>query len=219
MTDILGYGEDSLTFYYLKTGWNEIKQKIKEKVVSKTFDLDVDCEIFYRLSFGRGQWMGEFDAAVVASGVAVLIESKWGNSVPRDSKVCLRPEQWLRHSFLEDLILKGQGRKWEGLKEIFPKEFPKSQGTTLQQNLMMFLGKCKDKKVREVINVLLFFKTGGDKCDHLGWKPLEPKSKDEVKKLQNNRYRWKERKEKIKFTVIPLNVYHDEKVPMGFIKL
>ena len=79
---ILGYGEDSLTFWALKYRLKDILKKLNDKTPSSK------CTIFYRPSFGRGNYIcfGEFDAILATEKFIYLIESKWEESSGVNSK-------------------------------------------------------------------------------------------------------------------------------------
>ena len=71
---ILGYGEDFLTFWAVSRNLGEILRQLKDDTNTD------DCVVFYRPSFGRRGGtrraeFGEFDALIITSKTAYLVES------------------------------------------------------------------------------------------------------------------------------------------------
>ncbi|MFY8201956.1 MAG: hypothetical protein ACOVLE_14875 [Pirellula staleyi] len=70
---IIGYGEDALTYWALTTKLQYILDKLDKTKAD-------DCLVFYRPSFGRGVNIGEFDAILATAKTVYLVESKWDES-------------------------------------------------------------------------------------------------------------------------------------------
>jgi len=184
LSDILGYGEDSLTLWALRHRRPLILQEFDDST-SPT-----DCLAFYRPSFGRrggrGSQFGEFDGILVSGRNVYLIESKWKKVDSLDS---LRPEQELRHRIFawylthwgKEYELGQHERDWGAFRQkcsdCFRRDFetdrktiPTSR-TELARNLRSTLSRIRTHYERysskqciesqNVKNVLLFFHRGG----------------------------------------------------------
>jgi hypothetical protein len=101
--EILGYGEDSLTYWCLTNRLSDVLTPFGDSIENTLV-------VFYRPSFGRrsngsaatpevrGPQFGEFDGIVVTKRGVYLIEAKWTNSGEIDTGlITLRPEQLRRH--------------------------------------------------------------------------------------------------------------------------
>ena len=75
---IMVYGEDGLTLKYTREKLGEILVKLGDDSHPE------DCTVFYRPSFGKGQY-GEFDAIISTTKKAYLVESKWDGSADLSS--------------------------------------------------------------------------------------------------------------------------------------
>jgi hypothetical protein len=174
MTNILGYGEDALTFWFLKD---------HIEIILKFFNDNSDpndCLVLYRPSFGRSGGrnsteFGEFDAIVTSREKYYLIESKWDNHTDYNKDyLILRKEQQLRHEvftwylFNWGLAYRGNWQKFRSEQqknlEKFNKTIPPA-GSLLAINLESVLSKLAnycycDSVMSNVRNVLLFFYNG-----------------------------------------------------------
>jgi len=112
MGEVIGYGEDSLTYWALTQGLDEVLKKLSIKTKDALEKKDITT-ILYRPSLGRGRGCyGEFDAILVAKEKkkVYLIESKWWRSkeitTRYGERVELRDAQYKRHNILERSIKK-----------------------------------------------------------------------------------------------------------------
>jgi len=155
-TIFLGYGEDALTFWAITERLDMILEELGD---------DSEPEyVLYRPSFGRDQY-GEFDAIIITSKKAYLVESKWDGS--GDLSKGLKEHQIRRHKILEWYHDKWKGEVGEDWDEFarknnlsFSEEFSKyipSSNTILSQNLQTVLNLMIDKKIE---NVLLYLHKG-----------------------------------------------------------
>jgi len=184
MCKILGYGEDALTLWALKTHMSKILERFEDKSDPSK------CLVFYRPSFGRSggeksSEFGEFDAMVASLENIYLIESKWDNlSNNENYKVKIKNVQQLRHDifswYLTHWHKKYVGR-WENFvkeQELhfkFKKKLLKKKNSLLRRNLEFILNelleRCKQFSSKDNIkNVLLFFYNDGN----------EPKLPDKI---------------------------------------
>ena len=169
---MLGYGEDILTLWALKSKTSEILESF-EDVTSQP-----NCLIFYRPSFGRSGGeksaeFGEFDAILVSKENIYLIESKWDNLARfQGDEIIIKPEQELRHRIFSWYIMNWDTKyhdDWasfvnehaDDLQRIFKKKVAPAD-STLAMNLQFILtalqehcGKISSKN--NIKNVLLFF--------------------------------------------------------------
>jgi len=76
--ELIGYGEDAITFWILTNRLDKILERFDDN--SK----ESECCVYYRPSFGRGgksrSLLGEFDAVLITPKCTYLIESKWEGS-------------------------------------------------------------------------------------------------------------------------------------------
>ena len=95
--EILGYGEDALTFHALSTGFTELLRNLGD-------DTDPAAAVrFFRPSLGRRgaapdgkprSEFGEFDAIIGTARAVYLVEAKWSaSSELKGTDLTLRPEQ------------------------------------------------------------------------------------------------------------------------------
>ena len=157
-TVFLGYGEDALTLWAITERLDLILEELGD-------DSDpAECTVFYRPSFGRGQY-GEFDAIIITSKKAYLVESKWDGS--GDLSKGMEEHQIRRHKIIEWYHDNWKGEVGEDWDESdrknnlsFSKKFSRyipSSNTTLAQNLQTVLNTMIDK---EIENVLLYLHRG-----------------------------------------------------------
>lgn len=174
MTEILGYGEDTFTFWMLKKHLSEVLGKLGDH--SKPSD----CLIFFRPSFGRSggkgrSEFGEFDAILASSENIYLIESKWdGFGENKKDGIELKDEQVLRHKIFTWYYMNWNAQQypdWEKFKDSlqndFIKKFPTKKiapsGSLLAENLKFVLEKLQEHSKRfafeskELKNVVIFF--------------------------------------------------------------
>jgi hypothetical protein len=175
VTEILGYGEDSLTLWALKNHVSTILQTFSDKTGPS------ECLAFYRPSFGRAggkdsSEFGEFDAIIVSRENVYLIESKWDRDSSSD-KERNRPRsvQTLRHEVFSWYLThwnRGYCGHWENflkeygddLKKTLRKRLP-GYDTTLRKNLEFVLSSilehCRSfSGLENIKNVLLVFHAG-----------------------------------------------------------
>jgi hypothetical protein len=222
--EILGYGEDSLTLFFLRNRWKEFTEELRAQVKHAP-DLNKKSKIFYRLSLGRGaKGIGELDAVIVVPGAALLLESKWDNNLERNiSKIRMDAEQWQRDMVMRELILKESGKGWNSWKRKFEKKYrPRSEETTLKNNLEAFLRVCKDEKVKKVFHILLFFqinkRPGINKIEPIRNKPdfdLKPSGKTKF----NLKNITRKNDHKKHYTLMAFSLPKMKEMPAGFISL
>jgi len=177
MTELLGYGEDALTFWALKHRVSHILQEFDDETRLS------DCYIFYRPSFGRqskksSAVFGEFDAIIASPQNIYLIESKWDNLAEfTEEKLTLRREQTLRHEIFAWYLT-----HWSAKYANNWAQFEKEQrdnfhfkgkkiahvnsllATNLEFVLNRLLDHCKNFSSKDNIkNVLIFFYKGTPK--------------------------------------------------------
>ncbi|MDF1537986.1 MAG: hypothetical protein P1Q69_03695 [Candidatus Thorarchaeota archaeon] len=122
-----------------------------------------DCALFYRPSFGRQKFYGEFDAMIITPKKAYLVESKWDRS--GDLTKGLEKHQVLRHeifSWFHNNWKGEEGKAWDkfakennpAFKKKFKSKYIPSSSTTLGQNLQTVLKEIGNKVLE---NVLLIF--------------------------------------------------------------
>jgi len=162
---ILAYGEDSLTLKYVRERLAEILDKLEDDTHPE------DCTVFYRPSFGRSGLYGEFDAIIVATKIAYLVESKWRMLTTKTrSQLKLNKTQIIRHKILTWFHNNWNGGDWDifvsqnesQFQTLFPgKHIPKSktggETTILAENLQTVLNIIRGKRLQ---NVLLYFHRG-----------------------------------------------------------
>ena len=170
LKNIFGYGEDALTLWAITERLDLILEELGD-------DSDpTDCTVFYRPSFGRDQY-GEFDAIIITSKKAYLVESKWDGSGDLSG---LEEHQIRRHKILEWYHdnWKGEvGEDWDEFarknnlsfsatflyfvkkngKMVKMSKYIPSSNTILSQNLQTVLNLMIDK---EIENVLLYLHRG-----------------------------------------------------------
>ena len=162
---ILVYGEDGLTLKYTREKLGEILDRLGDSSRPK------DCTVFYRPSFGRARFYGEFDAIVISPKKAYLIESKWDGSGGLSKG--LEMYQIRRHKILRwyhDNWKGEEGEDWDEFarkhnqkfKEKFDEKYipfskDKSGETTiLSQNLQTILKEIGNRELEDVL--LIFYK-------------------------------------------------------------
>lgn len=112
---IFGYGEDALTFWAVTERLDLILEELGD-------DSDpADCTVFYRPSFGRDQY-GEFDAIIVTTGKAYLVESKWDGG--GGTSIKLEEHQIRRHKILQWYHDNWKGEVGEDWDEFAEKNKP-----------------------------------------------------------------------------------------------
>jgi hypothetical protein len=135
--NIIGYGEDFLTYYFFKNKQQDFKNLIKHTEFKDTSTLR---NIFFRPSFGRKQH-GEFDAIVSTNSFTYLIESKWDNLRKKvNAKTHIRPEQQTRHQNFYEFI-----------------NTPKNSNTIFESNRKFIRNQINPRKLK---NLFLYFYNG-----------------------------------------------------------
>jgi len=177
MNEILGYGEDALTYWALKERLSEILKKLDDSSNPS------DCLVFFRPSFGRrgGEGraeFGEFDAILASSQNVYLIESKWDNSSQNEeAEIKLAEAQIRRHKifawYLKNWNTQKYSGNWEKFKNDFESNFTSTgnfphkriapTGSRLAKDLEFVLNKLQEHgkkfscEYRKPRNVLLYF--------------------------------------------------------------
>ncbi len=155
----LVYGEDGLTLKYTTENLEDLLSKLGEDSIPE------DCTVFYRPSFGRQRFYGEFDAIIITPKKAYLIESKWDES--GDLTKGLERHQVLRHEIFRWFTNNWKGELGEAWNEfakknnpVFKKKFKSkfipSSSSVLGQNLQTVLTQIGDKELENVL--LIFYK-------------------------------------------------------------
>jgi len=112
MPQILGYGEDALTYWALTQRLQNILTQLKD-----TTDPD-KALVIYRPSFGRkgkskgkddskprGPQFGEFDGIIATSHAIYLIEAKWNKSSKRkNEEYRVEKRQRWRHQIMREYV-------------------------------------------------------------------------------------------------------------------
>lgn len=168
---ILGYGEDSLTLWAIKSHLNTILENIAD-------DSDTDdCIVYFRPSFGRSggelsSQFGEFDFIIITTNGVYLGESKWDNSSElKELSVNLRDEQILRHKLFSTYIkkwLQTNPKNWEEFSSILSIDLKNLNiskhiapfGSLLQENIQSVLenitNRFKCTNEFRIQNILLY---------------------------------------------------------------
>jgi hypothetical protein len=161
--NIIGYGEDALTYHILTTQMEKFLEIMEENETSAN-----DAILFYRPSFGRGN-IGEFDAIVGTQNHVYLIESKWHESTneikKRTNTVKLVPTQIRRHRVFAEIFefWNDEITNWdkfhknpsEEILEIFSGKIP-DKNTKLAENMQTVISMLKKGRVKKsIINVIL----------------------------------------------------------------
>jgi len=158
---ILGYGEDFLTFWAVSRNLGEILRQLKDDTNTD------DCVVFYRPSFGRRGGtrraeFGEFDALIITSKTAYLVESKWdgSNASFPNNTLELEDVQTRRHEIFRWYHENWKEEKWKDFVQKHAHEFRRKFGkniprenSLLCQNLITVLNRTRGKKL---VDVLLF---------------------------------------------------------------
>ena len=156
MAHIFGYGEDFLTLLAVTKNLGYILHELGD---CSSVD---ECKVFYRPSFGRRGLYGEFDAIVVTTSAAYLIESKWDNLSDLSGDLKLSKNQLDRHRIIEWIKTRWKGDDWntfrKSMDDEFKSEFPGKQlpssDSILGHNLVTVLKEIGDRRLE---NVLLYF--------------------------------------------------------------
>jgi hypothetical protein len=173
MNEILGYGEDALTYWALKERLSEILKKLDDSSNPS------DCLVFFRPSFGRRGGggraeFGEFDAILASSENVYLIESKWDKSL-RGKGIALGEGQIRRHEilawYLRNWDAQRYSNNWAGFENEFQSNFARvfqdrkiaPAGSRLAKDLEFVLNRLQEHRkrlscaYRKPRNVLLYF--------------------------------------------------------------
>jgi hypothetical protein len=162
--EILGYGEDALTYWCLTKRLEDVLTRFGDSVANTLV-------VFYRPSFGRkskgsaakpeirGPQFGEFDGIVVTMRGVYLIEAKWTNSGEIDpDSIVLRPEQVRRHQLFRAYLQAWRAQKpvdWPAFVADLRLELPGTTGRSqpfrtapaeslLAKNLATVLSRCAE---------------------------------------------------------------------------
>jgi hypothetical protein len=212
MSQIIGYGEDALTYWAITSKLDEILRALGDKSYPSA------TVIIYRPSFGRrgrtgshpdqeqlSAEFGEFDAILGTPQAVYLVESKW-DSAPKTGTywISLNAAQSLRHEIMRWYLQTwqtSQPKDWltfvEQEETTFRSSFPGNKlapvDSRLAQNLeyvLNTLGKCGP----QVQDVLLFIgqmtsqkpvgvKPDGFKLVNLAYQPLIPSGYFKIQSL------------------------------------
>jgi hypothetical protein len=163
MKNIVVYGEDGFTLWFLTKKIKEFLNEVKDKSTPE------NCLIMYRPSLGRGpSCYGEFDAIVVAEKIAYLIESKWAR---RTRPYNLSNVQLDRHKILkwyydnvkqENEVMSNEA--WDIFRDNEKEQFENSFGkgipgsnSLLSENIRYILDTFKTRKIRQLKNIAVLF--------------------------------------------------------------
>ncbi len=173
---ILGYGEDSLTYWALS-------QHVTDVISPAPLNDDSLPEMtlfIYRPSFGRAggsasPQFGEFDAIVATEKGVYLIESKWTGTPISDGRVRLAETQIRRHEvfrWIRERWLAQAPANWtefyshNGNVAAFAKRFEDKPlakpGHRLTSNLQYILQQLPGRNA-PTVDVLLYFHLEGDR--------------------------------------------------------
>jgi hypothetical protein len=144
---VIGYGEDSLTFWAFTQHLAVVMQQLGDGTDPKEF------LFFYRPSFGRkgGQYsaeFGEFDGILATQKAVYPIESKWVRSATRGGLATVKQRQVLRHVIFQWLRKRWQPKMtWNNFREAhhsaFAADFHQKPlapvGTSLAHNIEFML--------------------------------------------------------------------------------
>lgn len=179
MVNVIGYGEDALTYCAVTSRLPELLGHLNDAT-----DLG-EALVFYRPSFGRAassgvspaghiaSAFGEFDAIVATSVAIYLIESKWkGSSGMRHEAICLGAPQSRRHevfTWYVEMWRSSASNSWDEFVASRSAEFEAkfkhmmmpSSSSTLGRNLAYTLGRLTSIST-QVKNVLLYFNNEQD---------------------------------------------------------
>jgi hypothetical protein len=166
---VIGYGEDFLTLWALTEHLDLVLKELEDNTVPS------DCLVIYRPSFGRAgasrkkpsAQFGEFDAIIVTSRIAYLVESKWDRSNTPNNVLKLDEVQLRRHNVIKwyhdnwdrqdwDKFLENNADKFRNIFEEYSMRIS-PKGSLLSQNLRTVLEAIQGRELR---NVLLFFHRG-----------------------------------------------------------
>ena len=170
---ILGYGEDALTYWALRNRLPDIIHQCSPE------EEDEDFSVFYRPSFGRGGKtkanFGEFDAIIATGQYLFLVESKWASSSEcRHDTVKVRDTQRRRHKIFEWYFENWErDNDWasfaENMGTEFSERFPEKKIAPARSILSRNLGSVLEHAVREdgtkkrLVHLLLFIHPPGAK--------------------------------------------------------
>ncbi len=168
--DMIGYGEDGLTFCALNEHLSKLLKLLKDPSEPD------QCKVYYRPSFGRAggsksSQFGEFDAIVATDKTVFLFESKWDRAGRLSQVVTLKEVQALRHQIFDwlyqswaDWQEQCEPTNWEQFKQHYGDEFRQRfpsrpiapSGSLLARNLEHVLRDLTNPR-RQIRNVVLYF--------------------------------------------------------------
>lgn len=188
MPELLGYGEDALTYWALTHQFQNILKQLQDE------STPAECLVFYRPSFGRagktkgkneslprGPQFGEFDAIIATPKAIYLVESKWNkSSKKRNEPFRVEKRQRWRHRVMREYITRWRGsptrfESWgHFLNTCENKSFDINERkyilcgkkTRLSKNLEYVLNRLSSFG-EKVQNVLLYLKRTGDPDLHI----------------------------------------------------
>ncbi len=171
MVEVIGYGEDALTYWALTKRIDFILHELGDGNSSK------NSLLIYRPSFGRGRGanFGEFDAILATSKKIYLIESKWDRSKEiKNETVQLKPNQICRHTYFKwyfENWNKNNFQDWSSFVNRNEKEFQEKfkvkniakTNNDISKNIEFVINKLHEysKNIEDVLDVLLFFEKKG----------------------------------------------------------
>jgi len=165
--EILGYGEDALTYWYLTEKMAELLNILEDKSNIK------DCLVIYRPSFGRrggnnSAQFGEFDSILATPKSIYLIESKQFEN--QEAKKGLLNVQTLRHELFKWYFINWDENKYGTWDEFVVEQRKEFSGQFRGKKVMVDKGRLAGNlkfvinrlrsvcATNEVKNILVVFK-------------------------------------------------------------
>jgi hypothetical protein len=168
---LLGYGEDALTYRALTERFPEVLDQLGDESTPEA------ALVFFRPSFGRrsgvagrtrGSAFGEFDAIIATDAAVYLVEAKWSRSGEtfRQKEVLLRAEQSRRHHVLRWYLQQWREQQpatWDDFRSAVLSDFEAqfdaltipTSDRHLAANLEYVLRRVANRGVR-IVDVLLY---------------------------------------------------------------
>lgn len=173
MPQLIGYGEDALTFRAVTERLPEVLSQLQDHSDPESVLL------LYRPSFGRrsgdsggrrGASFGEFDAILASDAAVYLVETKWSRSLETygQTELILREEQLRRHEVLKWYITRWwieSPDSWDTFRSSVVTDFEATfalltiphSNQRLGANLEHVLGLItKRAEARKIVDVLLY---------------------------------------------------------------
>ncbi|MFZ1932430.1 MAG: hypothetical protein WCB27_12310 [Thermoguttaceae bacterium] len=169
---ILGYGEDALTYWALSRHLLDVIGPLSDDSTEKD-----NLLLIYRPSFGRSggnesAQFGEFDAIIGTPKAVYLVESKWAGEPIKNGNVVLAGRQILRHEifrWIRDRWSDQRPANWDEFYRANERDFrahfdekPLPKAGRLVGNLEYLLRELLGRGA-PTIDVLLYFHLDGGK--------------------------------------------------------